>query len=249
MLDVYFMSPPSPGWAIRGRANFRSREAEPVDAARARAEWLTLALAIEEHGGTVVALVHDDDTLTGMPYAAECGHVVGGPEGPTFVLPRMAAPHRARERERWQPFVERLGLRTVDPGEGTWEAQGDVATFDGATLLFYGGRTDLAGMRAARRCFPAEAEILELSIREPAFHGNMALLPLARGRSPARVPRGDRSPRASRPWSRASASGASSSSPKTRSARTRPTGCPWATRCSRPTSCPSGCSRSCRASA
>lgn len=178
MLDVYFMSPPSPGWAIRGRANFRSREAEPVDAARARAEWLTLALAIEEHGGTVVALVHDDDTLTGMPYAAECGHVVDGPEGPTFVLPRMAAPHRARERERWQPFVERLGLRTVDPGEGTWEAQGDVATFDGATLLFYGGRTDLAGMRAARRCFPAEAEILELSIREPAFHGNMALLPL-----------------------------------------------------------------------
>lgn len=183
MLDVYFMSPPSPGWAIRGRANFRSREAEPVDAARARAEWLTLAEAIEEHGGTVVALVHDDDTLTGMPYAAECGHVVeapaspGAPGGPTFLLPRMAAPHRARERERWEPFARSLGLRVVDPGEGTWEAQGDVATFDGATLLFYGGRTDRRGMEAARRCFPP-GEILELAIREPAFHGNMALLPL-----------------------------------------------------------------------
>lgn len=86
------MSPPSRGWALRGRANFRSREAPQVDAARARMEWLALAEAIEARGGTVIALEPPSNDLTGMPYAAECGHVVAsandaGP--PTFLLPRI----------------------------------------------------------------------------------------------------------------------------------------------------------------
>src|SRR3954463_14435991 len=99
MLDLYLMSPPSPGWALRGRANFRSREAPPVDAARARREWLALAEAIEAHGGTVVALPPPSDELTGMPYAAECGHIVSNVDGaPIFLLPRMASPHRKPER-------------------------------------------------------------------------------------------------------------------------------------------------------
>ena len=91
MLDLYLMSPPSPRWTLRGRANFRSREAPPVDAARARREWLALAEAIEAHGGTVVALSPAEDALTGMPYAAECGHIVDigndGDAAPLFPLP------------------------------------------------------------------------------------------------------------------------------------------------------------------
>jgi N-dimethylarginine dimethylaminohydrolase len=178
-MDFYFMSPPSRGWALRGRANFRSREAPQVDAARARMEWLALAEAIEARGGTVIALEPPSDELTGMPYAAECGHVVASANNagpPTFLLPRMAAPHRRAEREHWDKLAIAMGMRVVDPGRGTWEAQGDVAEFEGVTLLFFGGRTDREGMEAAAAYFPGE--VVPLEIREPAFHGNMALLPL-----------------------------------------------------------------------
>lgn len=176
MMDLYFMSPPSAGWALRGRANFRSREAEPVDARAARREWLALAEAIEQRGGTVVALYPPSHDLTGMPYAAECGHVVTIGGRPTFLLPNMAAAHRRDERPHWEALAQRMGLSPTGIGAGTWEAQGDVATFDGATLLFFGGRTDRAGMEGAARFF--EGEVLKIEIREPAFHGNMALLPL-----------------------------------------------------------------------
>jgi N-dimethylarginine dimethylaminohydrolase len=171
------MSPPSPGWALRGRANFRSREALEVNAATARSEWLALASAIEARGGTVAALPPPSDELTGMPYAAECGHVLAREgEAPIFLLPRMAAPHRQAERDYWAVLAEAMGMRVVDPGRGVWEAQGDVAEFDGATLLFFGGRTNREGMEAAAAYFTGE--ILPIEICEPAFHGNMALLPL-----------------------------------------------------------------------
>jgi N-dimethylarginine dimethylaminohydrolase len=177
MIDLYLMSPPSPGWALQGRANFRSREAPPVSAARARQEWLALAEAIEARGGTVVALPPPSDALTGMPYAAECGHVVSRQgEAPLFLLPRMASPHRKPEREHWAALATAMGFVVVDPGRGTWEAQGDIASFEGVTLLFHGGRTDREGMEAAAEHMPGE--LLRLEIREPAFHGNMALLPL-----------------------------------------------------------------------
>ncbi len=172
------MSPPGRGWALRGRNNFRSREAPQVDARQARREWLTLAREIEARGGTVVALPSPSELLTGMPYAAECGQVIpreGAP--PLFLLPRMMSAHRQAEREHWAPLARSLGMEVVDPGVGIWEAHGDVATFDGVTLLFWGGRTTLDGLEAAARHFPGE--VLRVQVREPAFHGNMAVLPLS----------------------------------------------------------------------
>lgn len=177
--DLYLMSPPGKTWALRGRANFRSQAAPAVAPLRARKEWLALAEAIEAAGATVVVLPPSDETLTGLPYAAEAGHVLPpkSPGGrPRFLLPRMFAPHRAREREHWEPLARRLGFEVIDPGAGIWEGQGDVASYDGATLLFYGGRTDRAGLNAALQHFDGEVIVLEL--RQPAFHGNMALLPL-----------------------------------------------------------------------
>ena len=172
------MSPPGRGWALRGRNNFRSREAPQVDARQARREWLALAREIEARGGTVVALPSPSELLTGMPYAAECGQVVpreGAP--PLFLLPRMMSAHRQAEREHWAPLARAMGMEVVDPGVGIWEAHGDVATFDGVTLLFWGGRTTLDGLEAAARHFPGE--VLRVQVREPAFHGNMAVLPLS----------------------------------------------------------------------
>jgi N-dimethylarginine dimethylaminohydrolase len=176
-MDLFLMSPPGRTWALRGRNNFRSREAPQVDARQARREWLALAREIEARGGTVVALPSPSELLTGMPYAAECGQVIpreGAP--PLFVLPRMMSAHRQTERDHWAPLARSLGMEVVDPGVGIWEAHGDVATFDGATLLFWGGRTTLDGLEAAARYFPGE--VVRVQVREPAFHGNMAVLPL-----------------------------------------------------------------------
>ncbi|NVJ04120.1 amidinotransferase [Myxococcus sp. AM001] len=176
-MDLFLMSPPGRTWALRGRSNFRSREAPPVDARQARREWLALARDIEARGGTVVALPSPSELLTGMPYAAECGQVVARQgTAPLFVLPRMMSAHRQTEREHWAPLARSMGMEVVDPGVGIWEAHGDVATFDGVTLLFWGGRTTLDGLEAAARYFPGE--VLRIQVREPAFHGNMAVLPL-----------------------------------------------------------------------
>ncbi|MCP3099683.1 amidinotransferase [Myxococcus sp. K15C18031901] len=177
MVDLFLMSPPGRGWALRGRNNFRSREAPQVDAREARKEWLALARAIEARGGTVVALPSPSDLLTGMPYSAECGQVVPRPgAAPLFLLPRMMSAHRQAEREHWAPLARRMGFEVVDPDVGVWEAHGDVATFDGVTLLFWGGRTTREGLEAAARYFPGE--VVRVQVREPAFHGNMAVLPL-----------------------------------------------------------------------
>ena len=129
MSDLYLMSPPGTDWQLRGRANFRSREAEPVDATKARLEWLALAEAIERTGATVV-VAPPVPNLTGMPYAAECGHVVRDGDRVRFLLPRMFAEHRKGEAEHWAKVAQKLGWETVDLGAGTWEAQGDVALFD-----------------------------------------------------------------------------------------------------------------------
>lgn len=175
-IDLYLMSPPGPDWRLRGRANFRSEAAAAVDARAAIREWISLADAIEARSGRVVCLVPDPGTeLTGLPYAAECGHVVERAGELLFLLPTMFAPHRKGERALWRPAAEGMGMKPVEL-EGTWEAQGDVATFRGRTLLFFGGRTDAAGVASAARYFPEDAILLE--VRQPAFHGNMAALPL-----------------------------------------------------------------------
>ena len=173
------MSPPGPRWALRGRANFRSAESPQVDPLRALEEWITLADAIEARGGRVICLVPPDDTeLTGLPYAAECGHVAAGPGATRFLLPNMKAAHRQGERALWLAAATEMGLSPVAV-HGTWEAQGDVAVFHETTLLFFGGRTTEDGARdAAAQLEPSGVEALFIEIREPAFHGNMALLPL-----------------------------------------------------------------------
>ncbi len=178
--DLYFMSPPSRGWKLRGRANFRSRDAGEVDATLARREWLALAERIEALGGVVCAVESPDDALSGLPYAAEAGHPLPPTRGgsPRFVLPRMAARHRRLERDVWGRVMRELQFDVLDlPEDVVWEGQGDVAWFRDVTLMFFGGRTTKAGHDAAREFF--SGEILELQLREPAFHGNMALLPLA----------------------------------------------------------------------
>ena len=176
-VDLYLMSPPTLAFRLRGRANFRSAKAGPVSGVAALAEWLAVADAIEAGGGRICCLLPAGDLdLTGLPYAAEAGHVVDHNGQLSFLLPNMASAHRQLERHEWRVVATALGFRPVDVPGGIWEAQGDVAEFRGQTLLTFGGRTDLAGVDAVSRWFPEDA--LRIAIRQPAFHGNMALLPL-----------------------------------------------------------------------
>ena len=63
---LFLMSPPRRDWALKGRANFKSRGADGVDATRARDEWARLADAIVDAGGDVVVLPPNDASLTGL---------------------------------------------------------------------------------------------------------------------------------------------------------------------------------------
>ncbi|MFO0553544.1 MAG: hypothetical protein U0271_34500 [Polyangiaceae bacterium] len=149
-----------------------------MDALRARREWLAVAEHIERLGG-VVAVLPPVEGLSGLTFAAEAGHPLparssGG--APRFILPRMKPAHRQGEAAAWRPMLSRLGFELIELPHGIWEGQGDVASFDGASLLFWGGRTDELGLHAAKAHF--SGEVLELNVWEPAFHGNMAVLPL-----------------------------------------------------------------------
>ena len=180
-MNLYLMSPPGLSRALSGRSNFRSLAAASVDPARARFEWITLADQITLRGGGVLCLLPPRETaLTGLPYAAECGLLVANGETgrPRFLLPTLLPVHRRGERELWAEVAESLGLETISV-RGTWEAAGDVAAFAGHTLLFYGGRTTEEGARHAASFLGQSLErIVFVEIREPAFHGNMAVLPL-----------------------------------------------------------------------
>lgn len=172
------MSPPDEAWSLRGRENTRSQRAESVQAAAARLEWLDLAEKIESLGGRVVVLPSVPE-LSGLPFAAEAGHPIPPAEAggkPRFLLPRMKPAHRHGEAAVWGPFMASLGFELVELADGIWEGQGDVAAFDGATIMFHGGRTDRVGLRAAKAHFPGE--VLEIFLDGPALHGNLAVLPL-----------------------------------------------------------------------
>ena len=174
---------PVSSWSLRGLTNLWGKDAPDIDAGQAREEWLRLAEGIEALGGKV-AVLPPDDALPGLPFAAEAGHALM-PRTPgakmRFLLPRMKLEHRKAERDKWAPFVERLGFETVEIGAGAWEGQGDVARLGALTFLFWGVRTDRAGAEAARSHFDGETMLIE--VWEPAFHGDMALLPLEHARS------------------------------------------------------------------
>lgn len=181
MTPIFLLSPPRDDWGLRGKANFRSRQAGGVDAQRARAEWASLADAIVAAGGEVVVCPPNPaQNLTGMIYTAEAGEFYRADDGsPAFILPNMAAEHRRREADWIGPFVESMGFNTTRI-ESTWEAQGDaIRGASGDEIIHtYGVGPD------ARTEAGAYAEVADLlsprhiQIRfhaDPWFHGNTFL--------------------------------------------------------------------------
>lgn len=178
MSPVFLMSPPRKDWSLEGRSNFRSRDAEDVDPARARVEWCTLADAVVDAGGEVlVCPPNPKRKLTGMIYTAEAGEFYRTESGdPRFILPNLSPEHRRREADWIGGFFEGLGIRTVAV-DSTWEGQGDAIR--GASprrvVHTYGAGPDA---RTAASAYEEVAHRLSpehIQIRfdaNPWFHGN-----------------------------------------------------------------------------
>lgn len=175
------MSPPRRDWALRGRANFKSRTADAVDAEEARREWTALANAIVAAGGEVVVLKPGDPGLTGMIYTAEAGEYFRGPQGDGhFLLPSMAAAHRQKEATHITVFAEEtLGLN-VHRIQSTWEAQGDAirSVHPDSIIHTYGVGPD---SRTSEVAYQEVAPLLSPQhiqigfVADPWFHGNTFL--------------------------------------------------------------------------
>jgi len=180
-LPVFLMSPPRHDWALRGKANFKSEGAPPVNPDRARQEWAALADAICAAGGEVVVCPpHPRRNLTGMIYTAEAGEYYAGPDGaPRFVLSTMAVEHRQDEGDWIGGFVEGLGFR-VECIPTTWEAQGDAIRAQcGRKIIHTFGsgkyrRTDPRAYEEVAHLLSDEH--IQIHFRaEPWFHGNTFL--------------------------------------------------------------------------
>jgi len=174
----YLMSPPRTDWTLRGRANFRSREAGGVDARRARREWSDLADAIVEAGGEVVVCPpHPARPLTGMIYTAEAGEFYRTDEGERrFLLPNMAVEHRRLEADWIGGLFEGLGIRT-EAVEAVWEAQGDAirGAVAGEVVHTWGRGPDGRTEAAAFEEISGKLGDRELHLQfeaDPWFHGN-----------------------------------------------------------------------------
>ncbi len=178
---VYLMSPPRPDWALKGKANFKSRQAGSVDAGRAREEWESLADAIVEAGGEVVVMPPGDAAMTGLIYTAEAGELgFDGRGEPFFLLPHMAVEHRRDEADHIQRFVEEvLGIETRRVN-ALWEAQGDAIRGPHGDMIIhtYGEGPD---RRTSEEAYDEVAELLspqhiQIGFRaDPWFHGNTFL--------------------------------------------------------------------------
>jgi len=182
-VPIFLMSPPRTDWALKGKANFRSRQAAPADAGRARREWSRLADAIVAAGGEVLVCPPNPTApLTGMIYTAEAGEFYREDGQPTFLLPKMASPHRRAEAAWIGAWIESLGIRVEPPAADAplWEAQGDAirAATPAAIIHTFGvgpdARTEAgAYARVAARLSPQHLH-LEFDA-DPWFHGNTFL--------------------------------------------------------------------------
>ncbi len=180
-IPLFLMSPPRADWGLRGRANFKSRQAGEADAKAAYEEWAALADAIVAAGGEVVVMPPGGSELTGMIYTAEAGEYFRDPAGDHhFLLPRMAAAHRRAEAPHIASFVrDTLGFQTHEV-RATWEAQGDAirGPHPDVVIHTYGEgpdarTTDEAYEEVASFLSPRH---LQVQFRaDPWFHGNTFL--------------------------------------------------------------------------
>src|SRR5690348_1335161 len=123
-------------FSVLGGANPHTRNVlglrKSVDLDRARAQWHGLARALIAHGAEV-CVIEPHQGMSGLVYPANAGFLyplAGTPgDAKAFYLARLL-PTRLREREVYQPFLEKMGYRCVQI----------VSRFEGEADFFPAGR-------------------------------------------------------------------------------------------------------------
>lgn len=123
-------------FSVLGGANPHTRNAlglkKSVDPDLARRQWHALARALTARGAEV-CVIEPHEGLSGLVYPANAGFLYplsGAPaESKTFHLARLL-PTRAREREVYRPFLQRMGYRCAEV----------AARFEGEADFFPAGR-------------------------------------------------------------------------------------------------------------
>jgi N-dimethylarginine dimethylaminohydrolase len=175
---TFLMSYPGPSWQIRGGANFRSRERPPANPRAAMKEWLRLCDAISAAGGRILVMPPGEPSLTGLVYTADAGALIKSGDRWTFLIAKMAVPHRQGERAPLRRFLDEAGMPCVE-AEHLWEGQAELCTLPGNRyLLSWGVRSVKESFLEVQAWLPTGARVLDVQLREPFFHGDLALAPL-----------------------------------------------------------------------
>jgi len=176
---TFLMSYPSPGWQIRGGANFRSKGRAATNPRAAMREWLKLCDAITRAGGRILVMPPPPgEPLTGLMYCANHGALFKDGDRWVFLLSKMSVAHRQGERAHIKEFFERAGVPTAE-AKATWEGQADVTTLGGSRfVLSWGVRSVKESLAEVRERLPMGARSMDVQLKDPWFHGDTCLDPL-----------------------------------------------------------------------
>ena len=172
---TFLMSYPGPAWQIRGGENFRSKAKAPTNPQAAMREWMRLCDAITDAGGRILVMPPADPALTGMIYTANVGALFKQGDRWSFLLSKMAVPHRQGEREHVRKFLDQAGVPCAE-AKNTWEGQADVTMLGGNRyILSYGVRSTKESLDEVRERLPMGARVLDVKLKEPFFHGDTCI--------------------------------------------------------------------------
>jgi N-dimethylarginine dimethylaminohydrolase len=178
---TFLMSYPSPGWHVRGGANFRSQSRAATNPRAAFKEWLTLADAITRAGGRILVMAppRDRPELTGLTFTANLGALFKDGDAWRFLVAKMAAQHRQGEPEVVKAFLDQAGLPS-QPAAHPWEGQADVIALRSARyIITWGVRSARESLAEVRKLLPRGARALDVQLREPWFHGDTCFASIA----------------------------------------------------------------------
>jgi N-dimethylarginine dimethylaminohydrolase len=184
MSHSYLMSPPPRGWRIRGGTNYKSKARPAVNPRKALEEWLRLADAIESAGGRVgVVEPSEEPLLTGMMYTANAGWLRAAGPDPVFRLANVSVEHRKAERPVIELALVAAGFRT-EQSHAVWEGQADMCHLPDRLVLTYGVRSVRESVEEVEEGLAPGALFHAARLRDPFFHGDTCMDPLAAPRGP-----------------------------------------------------------------
>jgi N-dimethylarginine dimethylaminohydrolase len=136
---------------------------EPVDAARAMAQWRQLHATLSWLGHTV----HLIDPVPGLPdmvFAANGATVIGG----RVLGTRFRHPQRAAESQAYLDWFRRGGYRRVEEPRHVNEGEGDIAFAGTVIFAGHGFRTDPAAARQIEDLF--RLPVISIRLVDPRFY-------------------------------------------------------------------------------